>query len=1307
MKYFFAVFLLLAFGIIPISFSQTIGQSAESNLIPTQKIIWGKVKEYDLPKFGKLPILTFDHSQYDFGKNFFPIYVTRLALPVNTTNVVVVIGNPQYELCTDEEQHAIKISQELSTQKISDVISIKSEISYLRKLPVAYVEFVPIRKNPLNGNLEKLVSFSLQLSSPTFSDSKYAKKLSHEYTSSSVLATGKWDKISVLKDGIYKIDVAFLKSLGLETDSILSRDIRIYGNGGGQLPFANASYRADDLQENSIYVADFNNNNIFDSTDYVLFYGQSQHRWKYSNVDNKFHHIINLYSDTTYYFINTDLGPGKRIQVQNSSTLPITKNVISFDDFDYHELEQTNLLKSGRMWLGETFDILNSYQFDFNFPAIEATSKVYVKVDVAARYDSPGTNFSWSAGGVSSVFNVMGVSTANYYSTYFQNNFDTLSFFPSSGNIGVNIQKTTPSPAIGWLNFIEVNARRLLTIGNGQLLFRDKNSVGVGNIAQYALSNANILTQVWDVTHPTDVKLQQINFSGSSIDFALPSDSLKEFVAFIPQSCLTPQKTGKVPNQNLHSMSSSDFIIVAPPLFIKQAHELAEIHQKKDNMSVSVATTEEIFNEFSSGAQDVSAIRDFVRMFYERAKDSTELPKYLLLFGRGSYNSKANPNSSNYIVAYESANSNEPTLSYPSDDFFGLLDSSEGNWDVTSDALDIGIGRFPINSVSEAEIMVNKVVRYISVPESIVTTNSCSTDACYGLGDWRNQITFCADDEDNDEHIKQADQIASKVSNTNKNYNVDKIYLDAFQQFTTPGGERYPDATESLMRRMDKGNLIVNYTGHGGELGWSHERFLEIYNINSWKNQCKLPLFFTATCDFSRWDDPTRVSAGELTLLNPNGGGIGLMTTTRVVYSGPNFELNYAFYNHAFTPLPNGEMPRLGDLMKLSKLDMAPGQINHRNFSLLADPALALNYPKYEIATTHINGVPINNSKLDTSNALSTVSVSGEVQDKNGIILSDFTGIIFPTVYDKATKITTLSNDGAVSPPYTFDIQKNILFKGKASVVNGKFSFSFIVPKDISYNFGQGRISYYSHNGFVDASGSFQNFVIGGTNAKAVSDLIGPEIKLFLNDDKFIFGGITNSDPRIYFTINDSSGINTAGTSIGHDITAVLDGDNTKPFILNDYYESNIDDFRKGTVRYPLSGLKEGRHTLTVKAWDTYNNSSSSSTEFVVASSGDIALKHVLNYPNPFTTSTAFYFEHNKCCTLMDIEIQIFTVSGKVIKSIQQTVYMEGFRSEPIYWDGKDDFGNKIGQGVYIYRLRVKPKAGSMAEVFEKLVILK
>ncbi|MEI8100929.1 MAG: type IX secretion system sortase PorU, partial [Bacteroidota bacterium] len=515
------------------------------------------------------------------------------------------------------------------------------------------------------------------------------------------------------------------------------------------------------------------------------------------------------------------------------------------------------------------------------------------------------------------------------------------------------------------------------------------------------------------------------------------------------------------------------------------------------------------------------------------------------------------------------------------------------------------------------------------------------------------------------------------------------------------------DVNTAIDKRVEKGCLIMNYTGHGGEVGLAHERVVEVSQINSWKNINNMPLFFTATCELSRWDDPARTSGGEYMFLNPNGGGIALFTTTRESYSAPNFTLNDSFYQFIFKTF-NGRMPRLGDAWQYIK-DLPVGtETNGRNFTMLGDPALTLAYPKLDVSTDTINNVLVTSTSSDTLRALTRVTVSGYVRNKNGTILNTYNGVLYPTVYDKPQNITTLSNDGAAaSPARTFKLQKNVLYKGKVSVNNGHFKFTFIVPKDINYQYGIGRISYYAENGSVDANGYCEKVIIGGSSTTAPSDLVGPELKLYMNDNKFVYGGTTNESPDLYAILKDENGINTVGNGIGHDITAVLDANTNSSIVLNDYYQADLNSYKSGSVRYPFSTLPDGKHTLKLKAWDVYDNSSDAYTEFVVAKSAEFALTHVLNYPNPFTTKTQFFFEENQCCQNLEVQIQIYTVTGKIIKTLNENMSVEGFRSSAIDWDGRDEFGDKIGRGVYIYKVKVRSAEGLVAEQFEKLVLLR
>jgi hypothetical protein len=723
---------------------------------------------------------------------------------------------------------------------------------------------------------------------------------------------------------------------------------------------------------------------------------------------------------------------------------------------------------------------------------------------------------------------------------------------------------------------------------------------------------------------------------------------------------------------------------VVHPKFLSQANELADFHRSTYNYKVHVVTTQQVYNEFSGGNQDITAIKTFMKMFYDRAGfDDSKMPDYLLLFGDASYDYKYRiSGNTNFVPAYQSVNSTQPTRSYISDDYFGFLDDSES--DALTSSLDIGIGRFPVRSIQEANNVVRKIKRYHERPDV--------------LNPWRSWLAFVGDDEDARIHMRDCDDLAKNVQNNNPIYNLNKIYFDAYPQLTTAAGDRYPQVNEAITDAVTRGSLIVTYVGHGGETGWGHERVLTVPEINAWSNDDRYSLFLTATCEFSRFDDPQRTSGGEFTFLNPDGGGIALLTTTRLVYSSPNKELADTFFDHVFNKV-NGEYPTLGDLLRLSKdpnnINNANG-VNYRNFALLGDPGIRLAYPDYQVMTT---SVP------DTLKALEKVTITGYVADANGQKLSSFNGLVYPTVFDSPREIETLNNDNAGA--FKFSTQTSPVFRGKASVTNGEFSFTFVVPKDIRFEAGVGRISYYAENGSLDAMGYDDQFFIGGRADSSAQDNRGPDVNLWMNNEQFVIGGITDESPVLLAKVFDENGINTVGNGIGHDIVAVLDENTANAIVLNDYYESETDAYQRGEIRYPFSELEEGKHTLSLKVWDVYNNSGESNTEFVVANSADFAIKNVLNYPNPFTTNTEFHFDHNAPDQALGIRIQIFTVAGKLVKTIDANYLSDGYHVGPIRWNGLDDYGDNIGRGTYVYRVEVTAPSGAKVTEYEKLVILK
>jgi hypothetical protein len=1185
-----------------------------------------------------------------------------------------------------------------------------------------YKKITPIRLNTKTNRYEYLESYTPvwenQPGNTELSENSLQQNKRVSTANTSVLSSGKWYKVGVTQDGIYKINKTLLTSLGMDVANIDPRNIRVYGNGGKLMPEKNKIFRYDDLLENAITVAG-ENDGSFDTNDYILFYGQGTDSWKHIPASKMpYDHQIHYFSDTSFYFITADLGSGKRVYSQASLTNSPNTITGAQDYYGFHEQNVMNPIKSGREFYGEKFDVTTTYNFSFLIPDAVTGDSVYVQARALGRsHLSVGSSY-YSVNFNSGSFKFSCDSTdINYYLADFGHvGSNSKGGLLSSNYLSVTVSKLTPQ-AVAWLDNITFNARRNLIFNQSQFNFRDRRTVlGPNTFATYILTNNNsIPPTIWDITNPFDIKEQLYNTISNSLDFTASSDSLRQYAVFTHSQALTPKAYGIIPNQNLHSLQQADFIIVTHPLFLSEAQRVAAIHQQFDTLTYAIATTQEVYNEFSSGTPDIGAIRDFVKMLYKRPSDPDKATKYLLLLGDGSYRNKDITQSGNtaMIPTYETSESASFTRSYVSDDYFAMMDDNEGDL-IAGDIVDVGVGRFPVKNKAEAIAVTNKVEHYykrnFTFNANAIESSCITAENDYPQGDWRNSICFVADDEDNNAHLNEANLLANIVYNGNKNYNVDKIYLDSYVQTSTPGGDRYPVAVDDLNRRIQKGALIINYTGHGGELGLAVERVVEVPQILNWKNKNNLPLLVTATCEFSRFDDPERTSAGEYCLLNENGGAIGLITTVRVAYSSSNLTLNTAFYNHALSPMSNGKMPHIGDLYRLTKIDInfLP---QYMNFVILGDPALKLSYPEQRVFTSTINSQTLNTTSSDTLKALSLINVTGFVGDAGGNKLTSFNGVVYPTVFDKATVITTLANDPSVpgflgSIPTSFMQQKNSIYKGKSQVVNGEFSFSFLVPKDISYNFGTGKVSYYAHNGVHDANGYYEKIIIGGSNPNAVSDNQGPQLDLYMNDEKFVSGGLTNERPKVYAKVSDISGINTIGTGIGHDIVAILDENTKDALILNDYYVSDLNTYQSGKIRYPLNDLPEGKHSLTLKVWDVQNNATSSFIDFVVSNEAELALTHVLNYPNPFTTKTKFLIEHNQCCINLKVLIQIYTISGKVVKSINQTINNEGFRLEGIDWDGKDEFGDKLARGVYIYKVSVSDGSKKKADKIEKLVIL-
>ena len=1105
------------------------------------------------------------------------------------------------------------------------------------------------------------------------------------YAAQSVLAEGNWYKLGCVRTGVYKLDYNFFNNLGLTPSSINPQHIRIMGNGGGMLPQSNATSRHDDLVENAIEVVG-EEDGSFDPGDYVLFYGEGPHVWNYDGEEGEFFHEYNLYADTNFYFLNVGTTPALRIETAERRT-NVAQALEHSRGMQFYERDQQNILShgSGRYWVGESFEGIPTREVALAVPDADPQSTISLRIRVAVR-SNVSTQIRVGSGntqiGTISLGTVNVFSTESTHHRYYEGTF---SVNPSlvdgdSLRLTLNYERNGSNQARAWLDWVEVEYPQQLDIqGRETFSFTLADKVASGLVTQISLANGGTNYDVWEVTDPLKPTRYEVDIVGNELSIATLANKVRKFVAFRDAN-LTPISAQKVTNQNLHGLPLADYLIITHPRFRSAADKLANFHRNHYGRTVHIVYPSTIFNEFSSGRMDVSAIRDFIRMFYVQSEGT--LPGFVLFLGDGTFDYKNHLNieeTTNFVPTYQSRNSWDPTDSYTSDDFFVFLDEDEGFWGEGTrlrgdnrkevNLMDAAIGRLPVVSLEEANEVVDKIVEYATNPNF--------------LGDWRNRVVLVADhkEEDGSLHVSQADSYSLDIRRSDPCIQVDKIYMDNYPLVPTASRPSFPEGRRALLDALDEGSLLVNYTGHGGEFAWSNASILLQSDIPNIQNQNRLPAVITATCEFGRFDDPGLRSAAEDMVLRPDGGAIALFTTVRLVYANPNRTLNKNLYQEIFTyDEEKGRMPTLGEVMLRTKnATFVRGDfpnINSRNFTLLGDPGLILNYPTMRAKITHINDQEIQSGIQDTLRSLSNISVRGIIEAPNGNVMDAYSGNLDVTVFDKPSKFTTRLSD------FTFYWQTNRIFNGNASVNQGEFEFDFVVPIDISYDEGQGKIELYAYNEEIDASGCYSNFFIGGTDPNAEPDNEGPEIELFINDENWVSGGITSRDPYLLANVSDRSGINTVRTGIGHDIIGILDEDESNILILNDFYTALDNSSSAGTIRYQMRDLEPGLHTLKVRVWDGANNPSEATTEFIVSEGNGLVLDQPQVIPNPVTEDPEFWIRHNQEGTTFQVDVRIFDVAGRLVDQLNSEFMATG-NLQRMPWSPALALGN----GIYVYQV--------------------
>ncbi|MEY4930805.1 MAG: hypothetical protein RI909_1529 [Bacteroidota bacterium] len=1105
--------------------------------------------------------------------------------------------------------------------------------------------------------------------------------------SASVLSTGNWYKFSVTQDAVVKIDYNLLRATGINPDQINPKKIKIFSGSYGMLPQANSTTRKEDLTEIPILVVG-ESDDKFNTADYIAFFAKGPDQNHYDLTRQIFHYENNLYSDKNFYFLTVSNDDGKRIvNAENiSGTFPVIQ---TYDDYAFYETEKYNLLKSGRHWFGEQFDASTEATIRFDLSGIADNTEMKLASHVMAQ-SITNSSFQVSINNNLLLTQPIDAIPNSSYGIKGRIKADTILFAaasvgaPARQNQDIKYQfiKGSPGISVGYLDFFLLSFKRKLALYGDQTIFRSAESTR-HNTSSFEMASSTNGIQVWDISDPDDVKNESVITTSSKITYSTVTTTLKTFIAFNPASLKAPVFESKVMNQNLHQLVAPELIIITNQALLNEAQRLAAHRQSHSGISTKVVTTEQVYNEYSGGKQDITALRDFIRDLYTQPASAL---KNALLFGRGSYDYKNRVlGNTNLVPIYESRNSLSPLETYSSEDYFGFLEITEGDWNESpaqNHTLDIGVGRLPVKNLAEASVVVDKLIEY---DLNITEANS-----------WQNEFLFVADDGDFNIHQNQADQLANSIDLYDPTFNTKKFYLDSFDQIERPSGQYSPAASKALDLAIRKGSLIVNYTGHGSEQVWMDERILDETIISNWKQAPRYPLFVTATCEFGRHDDPFQITSGEKTLLQKKGGSIGLVTTARPVNSSTNFTLNKAFYESLFTK-ENNHFRDLGNIFRDTKNKSMSGVAN-RNFSLLADPSMKLALPENKIVIDEIKTA----SGSAQLKALSKVVVKGHVEKDNSLNAT-FSGELSLTLFDAITNQTTKGDE---NPPFTYSERNSLLFRGKARVSQGTFEMSFVMPKNTSMNLVTGKVSTVATTKNAEhAGGSSFNSLIGGLYDQAITDITPPLIRLFLGDTTFINGGKVGPNTKIVALLSDQSGINISSSSIENNITAIVD--ENEPIILNAYYEANTGTYKKGIISYPLDGLEKGKHTLSLTASDTYNNKSTVRVDFVVTDGSDIQIEEFSNYPNPFQESTTLQFTHSRPGEDLEAFLTIYDLTGKLIVSQQFDVLSSQYRVTLSEWDGRAADGAKLLHGIYVGKLSVRSLLdGSKNEQITKLIIL-
>jgi len=1112
----------------------------------------------------------------------------------------------------------------------------------------------------------------------------------HTYVESSVLASGNIVKIQVPQTGIYCMSYEQIEALGINP-----ANVRLLGYGGNLINQDFRQSRYDDVPSIPFYM-NKGVDGVFGAGDYILFYAQGPIGWQWNGSTWK--RTRNYYANYGCYFLSDNAGKQRILAMTDTLEADSPYEVHSYTSLQLHEVEQINLIDvsglagGGREWYGESIGQNNSITIPFTFDDVITSGQMRCRVTAAASATET-TRLKVQTADTSKMCTFSAISN-NIPATTNEVNILTL---PTGNSLPVTLTySTTQNTAKAYLNTIEMSVPCHLRLKGNTLFIRNTEHIGQSVLSRYHLLGADKNTQIWNLTNPAEAYIAATTWQGDTLCWLGSNLEPQLFLAIRPcTDFATPASRGKIYNQNIHKkLRGVQNVIVTPEAFRGAAEQLRQVHEQFNNTERwAVVSDEEVYNEFSSGTPDASAIRWMMKYLWDEFQQTDQAPLSLLLFGDGSFDNRQILKTSPvpYLLTYQAINSTNEPKAYAADDYFGWLLDNAGirgnNWDDTQTTMQISVGRLPVSTYEQGEQVVNKIATYL------LNLNP---------GNWKQQLCFLADDGDlgnGGVHVRSVELAAKAVREQSPEYIIHKIYLDAYEQETTASGESYPLAYSTYTNLLRSGVLLMDYAGHGSANNICSEMFLTRKQVESMVNS-NLGIWALATCNFAHFDQKD-LSTAEVAVLNPQGGAIGVVSSDRTAYVSPNETLNKYFCTYLVTHQSDGTYPyTIGDALRLAKNKMT-GIEGKLPYILLGDPSLKLNYPApYQILVTSIP---------DTLRALDLVTIEGYVADGDSNKVA-FDGELTIQVFDKQQIMATKDNDQPDPQQkkivYYEDFPSQ-LFIGNGTISDGQFTIQFRMPKDLKYNIDYARLTLYATgnvaNEAKEALGYSEAFQVGGTSPVVIDDTEGPEMTLYLNTPFFRDGEEVNPTPHFYANLKDKNGINTAGSGIGHDLMLTIDNDIKQTYVLNSYYTSASGSYQEGSVSYPISTLADGQHSLSFRAWDMLNNATTKTLGFTVNSDLGPELKQMLVYPNPVshTGELNMYIQHDRPDDLVSIDLTFYDMVGHTIWTTTRQLYS---------YDGQAQLSLDMAEthlptGIYLYQFRIQTTTQSSARYSGRVIV--